>query len=274
MNILPIWDLYPDYRQKFFKGDDLNEYEAYTARTGEKIGTLDNILVSESGHFRYFVVNTGVWIFGKKILLPVALGSLDFNNQRLQVSGIENKDQLEQIPSYNEDTVVDYEYEKQLRSSYRGLTPGYVAQGGNTYVHDDDDLYASSEANLGSLKLYEERLVAEKQRQKNGAVSVGKRVETQQKTISVPVEKERVVIERKTPTGVAQAVNSSETDFTEGEVLRMEVYEETADIKKQAFVREEVTVRKETEVDTVTAKEKLKREELDLRTDGNPRLER
>lgn len=274
MNVLPIEDLYPNYEDKFFKGKDFRNYDAYAARSGEKIGSLDNILVSEVGHFRYFVVDTGVWIFGKKVLLPVGLGSLDFNNERLQVSGIESKDQLERIPSYSEDTVVNYEYEKQLRSSYSSLTPSYVAEGGNTYVHDDDDLYATSEANLGSLKLYEERLVADKQRQKNGEVSIGKRVETQKETVSVPVAKERVVIQRKTPNNPEQAVDPSQASFNEGEVLRMEVYEETAEINKQTFVREEVSIRKETEVETVTATEKLKREELELSTNGNPRLER
>jgi uncharacterized protein (TIGR02271 family) len=50
----------------------------------------------------------------------------------------------------------------------------------------------------------------------------------------------------------------------------MEVYEETADIQKQAFVREEVNVRKEVAHDTVEATETLRREELQVDADGNP----
>ena len=47
------------------------------------------------------------------------------------------------------------------------------------------------------------------------------------------------------------------------------MYEETADVAKQAFVREEVSVRKEVEQDTVQARETIRREELDIDTDGD-----
>ena len=58
-----------------------------------------------------------------------------------------------------------------------------------------------------------------------------------------------------------------ETAFSDTEVARVEVYEESADIQKQAFVREEVSVRKEVERDTVSAKETIRREELDINAD-------
>jgi len=46
------------------------------------------------------------------------------------------------------------------------------------------------------------------------------------------------VIERVTPTDAGRAVSPGEIDFQEGEVARIEVYEETPDIHKEAFVRE------------------------------------
>lgn len=52
-----------------------------------------------------------------------------------------------------------------------------------------------------TAKLHEERLIADKQRNKAREVSVNKRVETRPVEVSVPVERERVVIERvPTPT--------------------------------------------------------------------------
>jgi len=42
------------------------------------------------------------------------------------------------------------------------------------------------------------------------------------------------------------------------------VYEETPDVQKQAFVREEVSVRKEVEQVSVEVEDKIRREELDL----------
>ena len=44
----------------------------------------------------------------------------------------------------------------------------------------------------------------------------------------------------------------------------MDVYEENADIRKEAVVREEVKVKKVVEEDTVEAQENLRREELDV----------
>jgi uncharacterized protein (TIGR02271 family) len=136
------------------------------------------------------------------------------------------------------------------------------------YRYDyDPDLYDLGERNE-TLKLYEERLIAGKTRQKTGDVTVGKRVETETQRVSVPVERERVVIERVNPTGDA-AVNPGEAAFREGEAVRMEVYEETPDIRKETFVREEVRVRKETETSNVEADETIRKERLDIDHDGN-----
>ena len=119
-----------------------------------------------------------------------------------------------------------------------------------------------------SLKLYEERLVVDKDRHKAGEVAIGKHVETETAEVAVPVEKERIVVERRDATGNT-VVNPGSVDFREGEVARVDLYEETASIDKQAFVREEVNVRKEVERDTVQASETIRREELDIDADGN-----
>ena len=122
-----------------------------------------------------------------------------------------------------------------------------------------------------SVKLYEERMVADKARHKAGEVSVGKTVETETAKVAVPIEKERVVIERTTPTN-ERTVAPGGVDFSGGEVARMDVYEESADINKEAFVREEVKVRKEVERETVEAQETLRREELDVDVNGKTEI--
>ncbi|MEO1466417.1 MAG: DUF2382 domain-containing protein, partial [Cyanobacteria bacterium J06633_1] len=104
-------------------------------------------------------------------------------------------------------------------------------------------------------------------REKSGEVAIGKRVETETAEVAVPIERERVVIER-TDTNVGDVVTPGTANFAGGEVARVDVYEETANIAKQAFVREEVSVRKEVERDTVEARETVRREELDVETDG------
>jgi len=139
-----------------------------------------------------------------------------------------------------------------------------------TAVHDvDEDIRTRTDiADTDKIKLYEERLMVNKQRAKTGAVSVGKRVETDTAQVSVPVERERVVVERTNVTD-GTVVTPGTANFADGEVARMDVYEETASIDKQAFVREEVKVRKEVEHDSVEARETVRREELEVETDGD-----
>jgi len=52
---------------------------------------------------------------------------------------------------------------------------------------------------------------------------------------------------------------SGSVNFGEGEV-HMEIYEETPDIHKEAFVREEVKVKKVVEQETVETQETIRRE--------------
>lgn len=132
------------------------------------------------------------------------------------------------------------------------------------------DLGTSITNDDATVRLYEERLIADKHREKVGEVVVGKRVETETAQASVPIEKERVVIERVDPVDAAATIAPADVQFGNAEVARMEVYEETPDIQKQAFVREEVNVKKIVDRDMVNAEEKLRRERLNLDTAGQP----
>jgi len=175
---------------------------------------------------------------------------------------------------------IDYDYEEKVRGVYRTpvrqerletSTPvdaPSVAHDRNTYRYEQEpNLYDMNERNHQNLKLYEERLVANKSRVKTGEVSVGKHVENETARVSVPVEKERVIIERTTPGEGARSVSPAEADFREGEVTRVDIYEETPDIHKEAVLREEVKINKVVERDTVEAEETLRREELDIDKD-------
>lgn len=275
MALLKLADAYPNYKQEIFGGDDIKGYDVYSTTGNEKIGSVYDALVDESGSFRYFVIDTGFWVFGKKVIVPMGQVQTDYDQHRIYVTGM-TKQEVENMPEYNDNMTVDYDYEERIRNVFRPTTatetrPTYDR---NTYNYQQDQsLYQPNEANHQRIKLYEERLLANKTRQKTGEVAVGKRVETETAQVSVPVEKERVIIERTTPSDTT-VVTPGEANFSEGEVARLEIYEETADIKKEAFVREEVNIRKEVERDTVDANETLRREELDLDTDGNPRINR
>lgn len=313
MALYKLEDFDPDYKDTF-QGNDVKGLGVYTEGTNEKIGMVSDVLVDEEGHFRYLVVDLGFWIFGKKVLLPVGRSRIDYNSDRIYAVGLTREqaedlpefdernaldyDYEERVrgiyrnPSYQTtglgtspviDTpvglgtpaIVDTPtpLDATLDTSYTTAnTPTYDR---DTYSYDrDDSLFGLNEQNHQTLRLYEERLIANKRRIKTGEVTIGKHVETETARVAVPVERERVVIERVTPADAGKAVAPGEADFREGEVARVELHEETPDIRKEAVLREEVRVKKVVEHDTVEAQETIRREELDVNAPGLPVEER
>lgn len=274
MPLQKISDFDTDYRNTI-QGNDIKGMSVYTQGTDEKIGTVSDVIVDDQGQFRYLVVDLGFWIFGKKVLLPIGRGKVDSSSNRLFVTL--TKQQAEALPEYHERETLDYDYEEQVRGVYRpaSATAGSTAPTYNrdTYNYTQDaDLYDVGAHNDQTFKLYEERLVANTQRRKAGEVAIGKHVETETARVSVPVEKERVVVERVTPTDAGRVVTPDATAFREGEVAHVEVYEEVANVQKEAFVREEVRVKKVVDTQTVEATETIRREELDIDSKGRPTI--
>jgi len=309
MALLRLKDFEPNYRDAF-DGDDIIGLDVYTEGTDSKIGTVKDLLVDDAGQLRYLVVDIGFWIFGKQVLLPMGRAKGDWKAQRIY-AGL-SKEQAEKLPEFDDSMVADYDYEERVRGVYRTpatrsassyqelpleapvpvetaapLDAAYAVSGQrampnevsatydrNSYSYQKDpSLYEMNDTDHQSLKLYEERLVVNKKRQKTGEVTLGKHIEVETARATVPVERERVVIERLNPTATGTVVFPSSNDFREGEVTRVEVYEETPDIHKEAFVREEVRVRKEVAHNTVQAEETVRREELDVNTSGGLRAD-
>jgi uncharacterized protein (TIGR02271 family) len=289
MALIKLKDYYPDHQNASSEDySDIINYDVY-AGADDKVGTVADLLVDEAeGRIRYLIVDTGFWIFGKKVLMPIGLAQINHTDNRISVSGL-TKEQVENLPNVDDSLEkIDADYEEQVRGVYRPMagrssattattasaaaTPGKTFDR-NAYSYDHDpELYNMSDRNHQGLRLYEERLITNKRRQKTGEVAVGKRVETNTAEVAVPIDKERIVVER-TP-GSQAAVNPAEANFQSGEVERIEVYEETPDIQKETFVRETVQVRKEVEHDVATSKEQVRREELDVKTKGKPSIDR
>jgi uncharacterized protein (TIGR02271 family) len=294
MVLYKLEDFEPNYRDTF-DNQDIKGLGVYTQGSDEKIGSVSDVLVDEEGHFRYLVVDLGFWIFGKKVLLPIGRARIDYNTDRVYTIGL-TREQAEDLPEFNEREALDYDYEERVRGVYRRPgdytapveaaapletsatldtnypTPAYNRD--NYTYENEPSLYGLNEQDHQTLRLYEERLIAGKQRRKTGEVTIGKHVETDIARVAVPVEKERVVIERITPTDAGTAVSGREANFREGEVARIELHEETPEIRKEAVLREEVRVRKVVDQDTVEAQETVRREELDVNAPNLPVEER
>ncbi|MEH1999679.1 MAG: DUF2382 domain-containing protein [Nostoc sp.] len=263
-------------------GKDIKGMGLYVQGTDEKIGTIIDAVLDDQGAFRYLIVDIGVWVFGKKVLLPIGKSRIDSTADRVYVVGL-TREQAEKLPEYHEHTALDYDYEERVRGGYRtpsvessapldvgstvGRTTPSLDRNNYTYAQEPD-LYDVSAHEDQTFKLYEERLLANKQRRKTGEVAIGKHVETDTATVAVSVEKERVVIERVTPQDAGKVVSAEIANFREGEVAHIEIYEEVADVQKEAFLREEVRVQKVVDKEIVEVEETIRREELDVDTDG------
>jgi len=79
----------------------------------------------------YLVVDTGPWIFGRKVMLPAGVVStVDHENQRVMVD--RTKDQIKNAPEYDEALLSD--------SGYRDELGTYYGRGGRGYSGSDDSM--------------------------------------------------------------------------------------------------------------------------------------
>jgi uncharacterized protein (TIGR02271 family) len=267
MPLYKLEEFDPHYRETF-GGDDVKALELYT-QSGVRVGRISDVLVDNEGRFRYLVIDTNLEdSISKKILLPIGLSHIDYPARRVYVDGL-SKEQVAHLPEYHDNIAVDADYEERVRGVFRPQTSNLTYDRQTYDYQQEPALYNLNDQYHQTFKLYEERLIANKQRVKTGEVAVGKHIETETARVEVPIQRERVVIERTTPTSTDAIVTPEDLQFQQGEVARIELYEETPEIRKEAFVREEVRVRKIIENDTVEAQEVIRREELDIDTEGN-----
>jgi hypothetical protein len=81
----------------------------------------------------FIVVDTGPWIFGKKVMLPAGVISrVDLDTETLFVN--RTKDQIKNAPEYDEDKSRN---DDAYRERYRDDLGGYYSRGGAGYRDDD-----------------------------------------------------------------------------------------------------------------------------------------
>ena len=87
-----------------------------------KIGKVDEATNDMTGS--YIVVDTGPWIFGKKVLLPAGvIRDVDLDTETVYVN--RTKEQIKSAPEFDEETYRDDSYRSQLGSYYGPGGAGY-----------------------------------------------------------------------------------------------------------------------------------------------------
>jgi hypothetical protein len=106
---MDIWT----FREETFAQTDLSGF-AVEARDG-KIGKVDESTTEVGGSF--LVIDTGPWIFGKKVLLPAGVVErVDFDTETVFVD--RTKDEIKNAPEFDESTFRDDEYRNRIGTYY------------------------------------------------------------------------------------------------------------------------------------------------------------
>jgi len=148
------------------------------------------------------------------------------------------------------------------------LRRGWGHSHGKSHLHWDEAKPAVRDAYDRVLTLHEEKLNVHKDNVQTGAVKVRKEVVTEQKTIQVPVEREEVVIERRSAHG------RSPNGGMKTEEIRIPVKEEKVRVSKDVVAKEEVNIKKRKVHDTQTVTDNLRHEEVKVDSDGKTRVTR
>ncbi len=130
MALHKIKDFYDSYHDQNSQ-EDIRGFDLYAE--DDKVGSVDDLLVDDDGRFRYLVVNTGLWIFGKKVLLPIGRSRIDHDARRVYAINF-TKDQVEALPEFSNDKVVDFDYEERVRQVYRPSTSAVPTASGTGYA--------------------------------------------------------------------------------------------------------------------------------------------
>ena len=148
------------------------------------------------------------------------------------------------------DEVERYEERAETRAA------GMATQGQRTERRDTGD---------ETLQLREERLRVGTEREQAGQVELGKRVTERTETAEVPVSEERVVIERRPASGEAVGGEIRDTN----ETIEVPVERERVRAETETVVTEEVDVRKEAVERTEQVQGTVRKEELEVRGQGD-----
>ncbi|MDV6373139.1 PRC and DUF2382 domain-containing protein [Deinococcus arenicola] len=251
-----------------------NDYYDPTGQTaygmnGEKIGTIRGALAEpETGKIRYLIVDVGGWFSSKEVVVPVGMST--FEGEEVHFTNL-TKEQVGDMREYamgtEYDTDAQMSDERVLRAASTDMhvdESQYAAKAG---YREDDAMYQTPD----KLRLLEERLIVNKDRFVAGSVEVGKRVETHQENVNVDLAREEVVIERHAVTD-ARPVEGAVLG-ADSQTMHVDLEAERANVSKQAFVTEEISVGKREVMDSQTVTETVGREVLEVTKSGDVRLD-
>lgn len=246
--------------------NDMTEAYDWSGRTvigsdGEKIGKVDEVyLDTASGQPEWLAVNTG--LFGTKTSF-VPLQGASPSGEDVQVAY--TQEQVKDAPGVRPDEALSDEEEQELWAHY-GLdyAAGSGVAGRETVGHDT----SGPETDEAMTRSEEEVKVGTRERE-GGRARLRKYVVTEQVTQTVPVRKEKAVLEREpiTEDNVGAATSGPDISDEEHEVV---LSEEEVVVEKKTVPKERVRLDKETEVSEQEVTEEVRKEQIEAEGEIEP----
>jgi hypothetical protein len=112
MSSADIWT----FRDQSWSATELTGFDVEAVDGG--IGSVDEATAEIGGS--YIVVDTGPWIFGKKVMLPAGvIDRVDLDERKVYLD--RTKDEIKAAPEFDEDRLSDDAYRGELSGYYGGI---------------------------------------------------------------------------------------------------------------------------------------------------------
>jgi uncharacterized protein (TIGR02271 family) len=241
-------------------------HDAYGA-DGERIGRTDQIFLDDqTGQPEFAALHTG--LFGMKTTL-IPLAEATFDGDRLKVPYA--KDQIRDAPNVDPGAGHLTKEEERILYGYYGLPYSEVRSdsglpSGGTQSRGPLGSDLSGPETDEAMTRSEEELTVGTTNTEAGRVRLRKYVETEEVQQTVPVRRERAVLEREpiTDENIDQATSGPELSEEEHEVI---LHEETPVVQKRTRPVERVRLSTETDVSEETVTEEVRKERIESEGD-------
>ncbi len=238
------------------------------ATDGDKVGKVTDVYIdADTKVAEWALVDTG--FFGtKESFVPLAEARMEGDDLHVPYS----KDQVKDAPNAEPDGELSQDEEARLYDHY-----------GLTYTEAPSDSGLPAEATTGqapvepmpvaapapaddAMTLSEERMDVDVVRRPSESVRLRKHIVTEMQTVTVPVTKEKVRVEREpiTEANRDQAMDGPDLSEEEHEVV---LTEERAVVTKETVPVERVRLDKQEVTENVTVQEELRKEQVEVDDD-------
>jgi uncharacterized protein (TIGR02271 family) len=237
-------------------------------RSGEKIGEITQVyLDNETRRPEWLAIKTG-W-FGTNVSFAPIVGTSE-HQDGVRIDA--DKDTVKNAPNISDDGELSADEERRLYEHYHidpiGGRDAYVAKQRTKKGYDTGRRFDRDfDVDEAALTRREEELQVGTHREETGKVRLRKYVTTEQETITVPVEKEHVVVERENASGSATRGTGEIGD----ETVEMTLHEDRVDTDKRVVDKETVRATKKTDRETEKVQADLRKEHVDVDGDVDRR---